>query len=279
MDRKEFEETLKRALELQSLQNISGEDVYSEEELRSAGKRLGISEVIIEQAIKEADKRGKRYRVSGSPAQVQEAFLQHFLIHDTTIHFGRRQSGPALLVDRKSIKIGSSASTRVFHPSFPDVETTISFIEDGPNHTLVKWSPTKSLSRNTYAKTTIYALIIAAISCGPVLFAAGMSITAILPLLMGIFIMAFILRTVFSRVQDLEKTLAYYFDNIRVLGEIHDQATLQKEVQELKEAYDAKREPVGQISNMDRQICDEKAEDENQEGDTIRNPPQPSLKQ
>lgn len=56
MERKEFEQVLKRALELQSLQKnkiAETESNYSAEDLHSAASRLGISEDILEKAISE----------------------------------------------------------------------------------------------------------------------------------------------------------------------------------------------------------------------------------
>ena len=80
MERKEFEQVLKRALELQSLAKTTQTEDFNSEDLQSAATRLGIAPEILEQATMETRKRYKKFHLSDSPDQVRETFLKHFLM-------------------------------------------------------------------------------------------------------------------------------------------------------------------------------------------------------
>ena len=60
MERKEFEQILKRSLELKSQQKKQQEDSFAIEDLQSAAARLGIEPEILEQAMRDTTKSSSR---------------------------------------------------------------------------------------------------------------------------------------------------------------------------------------------------------------------------
>ena len=78
MERKEFEQVLKRALELKGQQKKQQEDSFAIEDLQSAAARLGIEPEILEQAMRDTKKQFKKFHLADNPDVVREAFIKHF---------------------------------------------------------------------------------------------------------------------------------------------------------------------------------------------------------
>lgn len=181
MQRKEFEQILKRALELQSMQKQSCQSASEEfnlEDLRSSAERLGISPEILEAAVHENQKKNRRFHFAASPDDVRESFLKHFLMSET----GNPENLTMVKVDHDSIKIGSNQAIRVFYPMFSNVEAFVEFSPAPEGGTNVSWSGNNRLSNMTRLLVGGWPLLILV----PMLF-GGLSLAGLLPLALVFF--------------------------------------------------------------------------------------------
>lgn len=230
MERKEFEQVLKRALELQSLQKATpADESFSPEDLQSAAARLGISEEILEQALRDTKRQYKKYHFSDSPEQVREAFLKHFLMNESILNPGQA----CLKIDHASIKPGGS-TIRVFHPAAANVDACIDFSPAADGGTNVTWSGNNQLSLRTRALIFSWPLIILI----PLYFNAasqGSNILDLLPLIAIFFFTSAMMQWGAQLgAGRLEKSLESYFQNCQTLDEIENSKKLKVELNQLR---------------------------------------------
>ena len=260
MERKEFEQVLKRALELKSLQKTPQEDSFAIEDLQSAAARLGIEPEILDQAMRDTKKQFKRFHLSESPDQVREAFLKHFLMNES--HIG---PGMAMVrIDHSSISAGSNSPIRVYHPQTGKIDAHVEFTAAPGGGTNVTWSGNKELP------TSVKALVVG----WPLLFLVPMMISAaaegaalitMLPIALIFFATSMLmLWGMKHNAGMLEASLANYFQNCQTLDEIEIQKKLKVELKQLRENAAAKsvmddsilRAPMPELQNDEEEQSD-----------------------
>lgn len=233
MKREEFENVLKRALELQSLQGTHGEDPLSEEDLANAALRLKIPTEILQQALREERQSRKQFRLKGTPEMVREAFLRNFLLQDSNVPRGGHIL-PPVRVDRQALQIGRSTTVRVYHPQFSEIDAEVAFSADGPGHTLVSWIGHQQLGwkANSFAALTPFIVLISMI--GP-LIAGGAPLAVICSLLIIPLFLFYIMKTAIGKqARRVDIVLTEYFESIQILGDLKEQEDTRKELAELR---------------------------------------------
>lgn len=232
MKRDEFESVLKRALELQSFRANPAETPLSEDELAHAAERLGISQEILQQALREVRRSRKQFRIRGKPEEVREAFLRNFLLQDTIVPQAHRL--PLVRVDRQALQIGKSTSVRVFHPQFTEIDAEVAFTADGPDHTLVSYSGNTRLGQKSYLYAAIAPLIVLISSVGP-LIAAGAPVAFICSMLsLPVLILFLAIWSFKKQAARVDVVLREYFENIQILGDLMEKREAQNELTELR---------------------------------------------
>jgi hypothetical protein len=232
MDRKDFEEVLKKSLEIQNLKDTNPVESFSEEDLRNAAARLGIQEEILEQAIRVVKKKKKCFTFLGSPEEVKKAFLQHFLMQETLGGPGSQSRSP-VRIDHEAIRVGDDNVVRVFHNQYHEVDALVRFSVTKDGETEVSWSGNKeiSLAHRTMAGAfppVVYGL--------PVLFAIlwkGVAFAEFFPVVMMILFFSFFLLWGQSKaVPVFESALETYFENQQILDDLERKKRGKKEIPE-----------------------------------------------
>ncbi len=230
MERKEFEQVLKRALELKSQQKKQQEDSFAIEDLQSAAARLGIEPEILEQAMRDTKKQFKKFHLSDSPDVVREAFVKHFLMTES-------HTGPGMTmvrVDHTSISAASNRPVRVFHPQAPTIDALVEFTAAPDGGTIVTWSGTSILPTRTkvlvggWPFLVLIPLMISA-------FAEGVALISILPIALVFFFTSMVMLWGMNHnAGRLDASLVNYFQNCQTLDEIEKQKKLKLELEQLR---------------------------------------------
>jgi hypothetical protein len=243
MKREEYEKILKRSLELKSLQHDLTTSEFSEEDLKAAGERLGIPPEVLQQASREIANQHKHFRLAGTPEEVREAFLRHFLMQETSQPIGRRIPGTPLKIDRDSLK-GGPNQVRVVQPLMTEMHADLNFIPDGEGHTLVSWTGEFTPSTRTMARHGFLPLIIILATMIPMMM-SGAGFAPFLITAGSLLFMLFIVGMGFKRQGAmLEETLETYFANRQVLDDLEAKKSLQKEVAQLRSSEKAAQPPA-----------------------------------
>ncbi len=261
MERKEFEQILKRALELQSLQKkqtTADENSYTTEDLQSAAARLGIAGDILEKAISETGHKFKKIHLNASPDDAKEMFLKHFLMQESN---ASPQHSP-IRIDHNTIKIGSNSAIRVFHPHASSIEAFIEFSDDGNGGTNVTWSGNTELDTTTKILVggwpfAIFALI--AVSA----IVQSMALLPLLPIfLIFLFTSQIMLWGMRKNALRLEENLISYFQNCQTIDEIEAHKQMKKELEDFRrkdqqqineKQKDILRQPISELSEDEEQ--------------------------
>ena len=234
MERQVFEEILKRSLELQSLQNSPSTDPFSEEDLRSAATRLGIGPEVLEKAIRDVERHQRRFHLTGSPDEVREAFLKHFLMQETALGNPNGQAGAVLQIDRSTVQIGSQTSVRVSHRHLPEVDANIRFTADKAGGTVVTWTAHSQLSWRTKILAGGFPLVIWLVPLIGLLV-KGLALTPMLPfLLVMVFTAWLMLWSMRKLAGNLEEVLVTYFENVQMLQDLETQRLMKQELADLR---------------------------------------------
>jgi hypothetical protein len=272
MERKEFEQVLKRALELKSLQKTQQDDSFAVEDLHSAAARLGIEPEILEQAMRDTKKQFKKFHLSDSPDEVRAAFIKHYLMNES--HTGPGMS--MVRIDHTSISAGNNRPLRVFHPQAKTIDAHIEFTAAPGGGTNVSWSGNTILPTSTKVLVAGWPMLILI----PIMisaFAKGIALITILPIALIFFatsiLMTFGMKHNTSR---LEASLVNYFQNCQTLDEIEKQKQLKIELEQLRENAAAK--PVMDDSIL-RAPVPELQEDNDEEQSDMPRPPDGRLKE
>ncbi|MFZ5952729.1 MAG: hypothetical protein ACOYXC_18650 [Candidatus Rifleibacteriota bacterium] len=271
MERKEFEQILKRALELQSLQkkqSAVSDNTYTTEDLQSAATRLGIADDILEKAISETGHKFKKFHLTASPDDVREAFLKHFLMQESN---ASPQHQP-MRIDHNTIKIGSNSAIRVFHPHASSIEAFVEFSDDGSGGTNVSWSGNSDLGTTTKILVGGWPFAIFAFIAISALFQG----LAFLPLLPMFFVFLFTSQIMLwgmrKNAQRLEENLVSYFQNCQTLDEIEAHKVMKKELEDLR------RKDQQQISGKQKEILQQPINELSEnEPETCKNPDNPQI--
>lgn len=272
MERKEFEQVLKRALELKSMQKTQQDDSFAVEDLHSAAARLGIEPEILEQAMRDTKKQFKKFHLSESPDQVREAFLKHFLMNES--HAG---PGMAMIqIDRASISASSNAPIRVYHPHASTIDAYVEFSTAPDGGTNITWSGNKELPTSTKALAGGWPLLLLI----PMMISAaakGMTLVTMLPIALIMFFTSMLMLWIVKQnVGKLEASLENYFQNCQTLDEIEKQKHLKLELKQLRENAAAK--PVMDDSIL-RAPMPELSDDADEEQPDAQRPPADRLKE
>lgn len=264
MERKEFEQILKRALELQSLQKkqaTADENSYSTEDLQSAAARLGITGDILEKAISETGHKFKKFHLNASPDDVKEAFLKHFLMQESN---ASPQHSP-MRIDHNTIKIGSNSAIRVFHPHASSIEAFVEFSDDGNGGTNVTWSGNADLDTTTKILVGGWPFVIFAI----IAVSAIVQSLALLPLLpiflVFLFTSQIMLWGMKKNARRLEENLISYFQNCQTLDEIEAHKQMKKELEDLRQK-DRQQSGEKQREILQQPIAELSEDEENDRG-------------
>lgn len=239
MERKEFELILKRALELQSLQKKKPEESdFTSEDLESAASRLGIKPEILEKAISETGKKFKRFHLSGSPDDVREAFLKHFLMQETNAS----QQYQPIRIDHDTIKIGTNSAIRIFHPHSSEIEALVEFSDAKEGGTNITWSGNSDLGFSTKLLVGGAPFLVMAMLLASALV-KGITLLPLLPVFL-IFLLTsrLALWGMQKNAQRLEETLSAYFQNCQTIDEIESHKSMKKELEDLKASKVEKKE-------------------------------------
>jgi len=272
MERKEFEQVLKRALELKSQQKKQPDDNFALEDLQSAAARLGIEPEILEQALLDTRKQFKKFHLADSPEEVREAFIKHFLMTET--HTG---PGMAMVkIDHPSISAGSGSPVTVFHPQAKSINAHIEFTPAPGGGTNVTWTGNSKMPTSTKVLVGGWPLIVLipmAISA----FIEGAALLTLLPIAL-IFLFTSLLMMIGMKHNTgrLETSLVNYFQNCQTLDEIEKQKKLKTELTQLRENAAAK--PVMDDSVL-RAPMPELNEDPDEEQPDASRPPGTRLKE
>lgn len=231
MERKEFEQILKRSLELKSQQKKQQDDNFALEDLQSAAARLGIEPEILEQAMRDTKKQFKKFHLSDSPDVVREAFIKHFLM--TESHTGPGMS--MVRLDHASITAGSDRPVRVYHPQASTIDAAVEFTAAPEGGTIVTWSGNSILPVRTkilvggWPALILIPLIISA-------FTQGAALISLLPIALIFFFTSMIMLWGMNHnAGRLEASLVNYFQNCQTLDEIEKQKQLKLELEQLRE--------------------------------------------
>lgn len=235
MQRKEFEQILKRSLELKSQQKKQQDDSFALEDLQSAAARLGIEPEILEQAMRDTKKQFKKFHLADSPDVVREAFVKHFLM--TESHTG---PGMAMVrLDHSSISAGSDRPIRIYHPQAPTIDASVEFTTAPDGGTIVTWSGNSRLPVSTkillggWPMAILIPLIYSALSQGETLI-------NLVPIALIFFLTSMIMIWGMNHnAGRLEASLVNYFQNCQTLDEIEKQKQIKLELEQLREKADA----------------------------------------
>lgn len=270
MQRNEFEQILKRALELQSLKKQSQNDAccdFNLEDLNSAAERLGIAPEILDAAFQETKRRNRRFHFAAAPDEVREAFLKHFLMNET----GNAQQVAMVQVDHASIKIGSNEAIRVFYPIFSGVEAFVEFTPAPEGGTNVSWSGNSRLPARTRFLIGGWPLLILI-----PLMLTGAPLVALLPLALVFFLSSFTMLWGFQHsANQFDKTIAGYFQNCQTLEEIEQHKKMKAELNTFKEQQKTSGSPADRIL---QQPISELSDDEDSEN-TPAQPPKTGIRE
>jgi len=235
MERKEFEQVLKRALELKGQQKKQQEDSFAIEDLQSAAARLGIEPEILEQAMRDTKKQFKKFHLADNPDVVREAFIKHFLM--TESHTGPGMS--MVRLDHTSISAGSDKPVRVYHPQARAIDAAVEFSAAPGGGTIVTWSGNSKLPTSTKLLVggwPFLILIPLAISA----FAQGATLISLLPIALVFFFTSMIMTWGMNHnAGRLDASLVNYFQNCQTLDEIEKQKQTKLELEQLREKADA----------------------------------------
>ncbi|MBU1105163.1 MAG: hypothetical protein KKB51_00745 [Candidatus Riflebacteria bacterium] len=234
MERKEFELVLKRALELQSLQKTQQkaqqEESFALEDLQSAANRLGIDPAILDEAMRETNKKFKKFHFSESPEQVREDFLKHFLMNETVVGPGMSM----VRIDHASIKTGTNNPIRAYHPGAPEIDAHIEFAAAAEGGTNVSWSGNSEIRTRTKVLVSGWPFLVLI----PLIFsvlAQGTTLLPLLPLALVFFLTSMVmLWGIKHNGRRLEVSLNSYFQNCQTLDEIENQKQLKNELKQLR---------------------------------------------
>ncbi len=264
MQRNEFEQILKRALELQSMQkhsNITASEEFNLEDLHSAAERLGITPEILEAATQETKKRNRRFHFAAAPDDVREAFLKHFLMNET----GISQHMAIVRVDHDSIKIGSNKAIRVYYQNFSNVEAFIEFSPASEGGTNVSWSGNSRLATRTRLLAGGWPLLILV-----PLMLAGLPLAGVMPLALAFFCASFTMLWAFQQsANGFDKGILDYFHNCKTLEEIDQHKKMKAELHQLREKQ---KTPAAAAAEIMQQPIPELYDDEENEESPVRPP-------
>ena len=231
MERKEFEQVLKRLLELNSQQKKQQEDNFSIEDLQSAAARLGIEPEILEQAMRDTKKQFKKFHLADNPDVVREAFIKHFLMTES-------HTGPGMTMvrlDHTSISAGSDRPVRVYHPHANTIDAAVEFTAAPDGGTIVTWSGNSILPTRTKVLVggwPFLVLIPIVISA----FSQGVAITDVVPIALVFFFTSILMMFGMNHnAGRLDASLVNYFQNCQTLDEIEKQKQLKIELEQLRE--------------------------------------------
>lgn len=279
MQRKEFEQILKRSLELKSQQKKQQDDNFALEDLQSAAARLGIEPEILEQAMRDTKKQFKKFHLSDSPDVVREAFIKHFLM--TESHTGPGMS--MVRLDQASITAGSDRPVRVYHPQASTIDAAVEFTAAPDGGTIVTWSGNSILPVSTKILVGGWPfLILIPIVMGA--FSRGVNITEIIPIALIFFFTSMTMMWGMNHnAGRLDASLVNYFQNCQTLDEIEKQKQLKLELEQLREKAAATPAAKATVTHDDtlRQPIPELHEDEDtdEEHTDAQLPPDKRLKQ
>lgn len=263
MERKEFEQILKRALELQSLQkkqNAVSDNSYTAEDLHSAAARLGIGDDILEKAISETGHKYRKFHLSASPDDVREAFLKHFLMQESNAS----PQHSSMRIDHNTIKIGSNSAIRIFHPHASSIEAFVEFSDDGKGGTNVAWSGNTSLDTTTKILVGGWPFAIFAVIAVSAIV-QSMSLLPLLPIfLIFLFTSQIMLWGMKKNAMRLEENLASYFQNCQTLDEIEAHKQMKRELEDLRRKD--RQQFNGKQKEILQQPLDDLSEEEKETG-------------
>ena len=231
MERKEFEQILKRSLELKSQQKKEQEDTFALEDLQSAAARLGIEPEILEQAMRDTKKQFKKFHLSDSPDVVRGAFVKHFLMTESN-------TGPGMAMvklDHASISAGSNKPVRVYHPHATTIDAAVEFTAAPDGGTVVTWSGNSILPVSTKILVGGWPFLVLI----PIVMGAlsrGVNVTEIIPIaLIFFFTSIMMIWGMNHNAGRLDASLVNYFQNCQTLDEIEKQKQLKLELEQLRE--------------------------------------------
>ncbi len=231
MERKEFEQVLKRALELQSLKQTSQEnETFSNEDLQSAAARLGINDDILEQALKDTLRQQKKFHLSGAPEEIREAFLKHFLMNESIVNPGHT----VVKIDHDSIKSQPGGTIRVYHPISKEVDAYIEFSAAPEGGTNVSWTGNNILPLRTRLLIFSSPLLILVPLMGA-LINQGDNLLKLLPIAIIFFMTSGLMQWgIQNGANGLGRSLENYFQNCQTIDEIENQKKLKTELENLR---------------------------------------------
>lgn len=279
MERKEFEQILKRSLELKSQQKKQQEDNFAIEDLQSAAARLGIEPEILEQAMRDTGKQFKKFHLSDSPDVVREAFVKHFLMTESN-------TGPGMVMvklDHTSINANSNKPIRVYHPHATTIDAAVEFTAAPDGGTIVTWSGNSVLPTRTKVLVggwPFLVLIPIVISA----FSRGVDITDVVPIALIFFLTSiFMMLGMKHNAGRLDASLVNYFQNCQTLDEIEKQKQMKLELEQLrgKAAANPATKVTATHDDTLRQPIPELHEDEDTDADQpdTQRPPDTRLRQ
>lgn len=236
MERKEFEQVLKRALELKGQQKKQQEDSFAIEDLQSAAARLGIEPEILEQAMRDTGKQLKKFHLSDSPDMVREAFVKHFLMTESN-------TGPGMVMvklDHTSISASNNKPVRVYHPHAATIDALVEFSPAPDGGTVVTWSGNSILPVRTKVLVGGWPFLVLI----PIVTAAlsrGVNVTEIIPIALIFFFTSIMMMWGMNHnAGRLDASLVNYFQNCQTLDEIEKQKQTKLELEQLREKAAAK---------------------------------------
>ncbi len=275
MERKEFEQVLKRALELKGQQKKQQEDSFAIEDLQSAAARLGIEPEILEQAMRDTGKQLKKFHLSDSPDMVREAFVKHFLMTESN-------TGPGMVMvklDHTSISASNNKPVRVYHPHAATIDALVEFSPAPDGGTVVTWSGNSILPVRTKVLVGGWPFLVLI----PIVTAAlsrGVNVTEIIPIALIFFLTSILMMFGMNHnAGRLDASLVNYFQNCQTLDEIEKQKQTKLELEQLREKAAAKA--TAAHDDTLRQPIPELHEDEDTDADQpdAQRPPDTRLRQ
>jgi len=231
MQRKEFEQILKRSLELKSQQKKQQEDNFAIEDLQSAAARLGIEPEILEQAMRDTGKQLKKFHLSDSPDIVREAFVKHFLMTESN-------TGPGMVmvrIDHTSISANNNKPIRVYHPHATTIDALVEFTAAPDGGTIVTWSGNSILPTRTKVLVGGWPFLVL-IPIVTAAFSRGVTVTDVVPIALIFFLTSiFMMLGMNHNAGRLDSSLVNYFQNCQTLDEIEKQKQTKLELEQLRE--------------------------------------------
>ncbi len=232
MERKEFEQVLKRALELQNVKQTSRErENFNLEDLHSAAARLGINPEILEQALKDTQKQYRKYHLSASPDHAREEFIKHFLLNDNTSN----QQFPALRIDHEFIRNNPSGPIRVINPIVKETDAFVDFSSAADGGTIVSWKANVRLPMINQLLILLWPLLfLIPMSVGPIM--NGVFPTEIIPIACIFFFTSLLMNKISKHnLGRMETALENYFQSYQTLDDIEARKKLKSELKHLRE--------------------------------------------